>query len=241
MKISLSGLRRIRHSMASSGVVRTLCDLASMALSYDAERDHRFDRQFGTDTSGRILPDELGIEDSDARDKAILYLPSPPSVTRWMLRNVVADPAGFTFIDLGCGKGRVLLLASQFPFRKVVGVEISAQLCAIARRNADIFTPGRSRAPIEILNADATQVAFPDGDLLIHMYHPFDPALTIRVMEHLGRSLALRPRRVVIAYLVYSAAVPAVREAFGHMPWLRCDRYEQSVTGQYDWLLFSNA
>jgi len=237
-------LRRIRHSIASSGLLRTLADLANQtlairALAYDAEADDAFDRRHGTDTSGSVQTDQLGIDNAALRDKAIRYLPSPPRVTRWMLHAAGVRPADFTFVDLGCGKGRVLLLAAQLPFRAVVGVDISAELCAVARRNADLCQ-ATSRSRIEVRTADATQLDFPDGNLLIHMYHPFDPELTVRVFERLGASLAQSPRKVVVGYLLYTAAVPAVQAAFARIPWLRRMRYEHSVTGQYDWLFYAN-
>ncbi|HXC60977.1 MAG TPA: class I SAM-dependent methyltransferase [Steroidobacteraceae bacterium] len=239
MQSLMHRLRRIRHSIASSGLRRTVADLTIQALSYTAAQDASFDRKYGTDTSGSVQPDELGIDDPELRDKAILYLASPPRVTRWMLGHTGIESAAFSFVDLGCGKGRVILLASELSFLRVVGVEISAELCAVARRNATLYRPA-SRTKIEVFNADATQFEFPDTDLLIHMYHPFDPALTVRVFERLGHSLREKPRRVVVAYLVYTAAVPAVEAAFARIPWLRRTRYEHSVTGQYDWLFYAN-
>jgi hypothetical protein len=110
----------------------------------------------------------------------------------------------------------------------------------VARRNAARFHPPSRRSSIEVRNADATLLDFPDTDLLIHMYHPFDPELTVRVFERLGDSLARQPRKVRVAYLLYTAAVPGVQAAFARIPWLRCTRYEHSVTGQYDWLFYAN-
>ena len=233
-------LRRIRHSIASSGLRRTVSDIAIQALSYSAEQDASFDRKYGTDTSGIVQPVDLGIADDKVREQAILYLGSPPRVTRWMLRNADVTPEQFSFVDLGCGKGRVLLLASELPFRQVTGVEISAELCAIARRNVDTFRPWSRSGAITVENADATKFEFPATNLLIHLYHPFDPELTLRIFAQLGSALATRPRRVVVAYLLYTAAVPAVEAAFARIPWLTRKRYEHSVTGQYDWLIYEN-
>jgi SAM-dependent methyltransferase len=236
----LQRLRRLRHSIASSGLRRTLSDIAIQALAYSPEHDASFDSQFGTDTAGAVQTADLGIDDPTLREKAILYLPSPPSVTRWALKNAGIRHAECSFVDLGCGKGRVLLLASEFGFRKVVGVEISAELCEVARRNAEVFRPPSRKSQIEVQNADATRFDFPETDLLVHMYHPFDPEITVKVFEHLGQSLAVKPRRVVVAYLLYTAAVPAVQAGFARIPWLKRARYEHSVTGQYDWLFYTN-
>lgn len=237
-------LRRIRHSIASSGLRRTLADLAIQVLplkrlSYSAAVDS-FDERFGTDTGGIVQPAELGIDDAVVREKAILYLGSPPRVTRWMLGNTGIDPSDFSFVDLGCGKGRVLLLASELPFQRVVGVEISAELCAAARRNAQLYRPPSRKTEIEIHDGDATKFEFPETNLLVHMYHPFDPELTVKVFEHLAASLAVKPRRVLVAYLLYTAAVADVEAGFARIPWLHRQRYEHSVTGQFDWLFYSN-
>lgn len=236
----LPKLRRLRYSVASTGLRRVLMDVATHYLAYNPERDHSFDQEFGTDTAGAVPPAQLGIGDAAVREKAILYLPSPAPVTRWMLDNVGVEHGDFTFVDLGCGKGRVLLVATEYPFRRVVGVDISAALSEIARRNAAAYQPRARRCPqVEVQNIDATTFDFPDGNLLVHLYHPFEPELTGAVLERLGASLRARPRRVEVAYLLYSGAVGPVREVFARFPWLRETRYEQSLLGQYDWLFFS--
>jgi len=234
-------VRRLRHSFASSGLGRTVADIVVQKLIYKPDDDQSFDREFGTETSGSRAPSELGIADPVLREKAILYLPSPASVTRWMLRSIGVDHARFSFVDLGCGKGRVLLVASEQPFVQVVGVDISAELCEVARRNANAFQPPTRRChEIRVENVDATQFEFPPGDLLIHLYHPFSPDLTLRILERLGTALSEQPRRVMVAYLLYTAALPEVEAVFARLPWLSRTRYEHSVTGQYDWLFYSS-
>jgi SAM-dependent methyltransferase len=234
-------VRRLRHSIASSGLGRTLADIVAQKVAYRPADDHSFDRKYGTETSGSREPSELGIADPALREKAILYLPSPASVTRWMLQNVGIEHARCSFVDLGCGKGRVLLVASEFPFARIVGVDISTDLCAVARRNAETFQPPTRRCrDIQVENVDATTFEFPEGDLLIHLYHPFSPELTYRILERLGASLRERPRRVVVAYLLYTGAMAEVEAMFARVPWLTRARYEHSVTGQYDWLFYSS-
>jgi SAM-dependent methyltransferase len=210
-------------------------------LTYRAERDRSFDRRFGTDTGGKVATGDLGISDAERQEQAILYLPSPAPVTRWMLENVGLDHREYSFVDLGCGKGRVVLCAAAYPFKRVVGVDISESLVQIARRNVDIF-PARARRcdDVQVLNADATTLDFPETNILLHLYHPFESEVTAAVLGRLEQSLAQKPRRVVIAYLLYTAAVPGVREVFGRFPWLKETRYEHSLLGNYDWLFFSN-
>jgi SAM-dependent methyltransferase len=237
----ITKLRRIKFSIASTGLRRGLADTATLLLSYSPEHDRAFDTRHGTDTAGSVQPAQLGITDDAVREQAILYLPSPTRVTRWMLDNVGIDHPEFSFVDLGCGKGRVLLVASDYPFRRIVGVEISPELTAIARRNSERYQPASRRCgDISVENVDATRFEFPDTNLLIHLYHPFEPSITTAVLAHLEASLAARPRRIVIAYLLYTAAVEPVEAAFARFGWLTRRRYEQSVLGQYNWLFYSN-
>jgi hypothetical protein len=95
-------------------------------------------------------------------------------------------------------------------------------------------------APIEIIHADVTMVDLPEGDLLMHLYHPFETPVTEAVLRRLEASNNFSRRRVTIAYLAYTEAVPRVRAVFERLAWLHEVRYEQSVRGQYNWLLFSS-
>jgi SAM-dependent methyltransferase len=234
-------LRRLRYSIASTGLSRVLMEAGSRLLSYRPETDRSFDARYGTDTSGRLEPSSLGIADAELRERAIVYLASPEKVTRWMLDNVEVIPHERSFVDLGCGKGRVLLVAAQRPFRSVIGVELSPELSTIARHNLERF-PARFRKcqELRVENADATSFDFPDTDLLIHLYHPFEPDITGRALQRLHASILERPRRVTIAYLLYTGAVGPVREVFAAHPWLRETRYEHSLFGNYDWLFFAD-
>ena len=237
----LTKLRRIRFSIASTGFRRGLADVATLVLAYHPERDSSFDDRFGTDTAGSVQPSQLGIADTAAREQAIRYLPSPTRVTRWMLDQAPIRHDECTFVDLGCGKGRVLLVACGYPFKRVVGVEISPELAAIARANLERYQSATRRCAVaEVHNVDATRFDFPETNLLIHLYHPFEPAVTVGVLSRLEASLAAVPRKVFVAYLLYSAAVPPVEAVFARFPWLTRRRYEQSVLGQYDWLFYSN-
>ena len=237
----LTKLRRIRYSIASTGWRRGLADTATLLLAYRPERDSSFDRRFVTDTGGSVAPADLGIADAATRDQAILYLPSPARVTRWMLDNLGIDHRRYSFVDLGCGKGRVLLVASEYPFQQIVGVEISERLAAIARDNIARYRPRRRQCwSVTVDTSDATSFEFPLTPLLVHFYHPFEPALTAAVLTRLEESALRAPRPIVIAYLLYTAAEESVERVFARFPWLRKVRYERSVLGQYNWLFYSN-
>ena len=236
----LERLRRLRFSIASTGLWRALADTATLLLAYHPDRDRSFDQQYGTDTAGTVPPEQLGIADAAVRKHAILYLPSPPRVTRWMLDNIGIAHSGFSFVDLGCGKGRVVLVASEYPFQRVIGVEISPELTEIARENIARYKPAARCLNVEVRNADATTVDFPETNLIVHLYHPFELPVTRAVLSRLQASVDAKPRKVAVAYLLYTSAVEPVEALFASFPWLQRQRYEQSVLGQYNWLFYSN-
>lgn len=232
-------LRRVSYSFECLGWRAAMAELAN---GVDApESDAEFDAIHGTDTSGSVEPGNLGIN-AESSKLAIRYLPSPLRVTSWMLDRIGVDFREYSFVDLGCGKGRVLFVAAQRPFRNVVGVEISTELAAIARLNIDRFKPASQQIrAVTVENTDVRQFTMPAGNLLIHMYHPFDPAISEAVFTRLAAVRDTPPRRVVVAYLTYTHSVPSVAAMFAKFPWLRLRRYEETIRGRYNWLFYEGS
>ena len=109
------------------------------------------------------------------------------------------DPATATFVDLGAGMGRVILLAARRPFRAVIGVEISPALVEIGRENlAGAIDPQRRARDVKIVRADAGQYALPHGDLVAYMYNPFRGPVLDAVVERLKSGA--RSARVAVLY-----------------------------------------
>lgn len=151
---------------------------------------HPFDAQYGVETSGLIGGAELpGGHAHDVYSTA--YFGVPPSRMRLLLEVWQRSPGvrpleEYAFLDVGCGKGRALLLASELPFREVVGVELSPELAEIADRNAKIWAgAGRARSGIRVECADATEVELPRGPLLIYFYNSFRAPVLRRFLGRL--------------------------------------------------------
>lgn len=147
--------------------------------------EHPFDLEYGVQTGGLIASDP-----ADATRHA--YYGVSPSVfgraCRLWQKTLPpgVGPEACTFVDLGAGMGRALLLASQFPFRRVVGVEVKGELVDVARRNiASWVAAGRAKSPIEILKADVLHFSFPDGPLLIFLYNPFGEEILQQILDRL--------------------------------------------------------
>ena len=112
------------------------------------------------------------------------------------------------FLDMGCGKGRVLIQACRYPFKRVIGVEVDPALADVAREN--LARAGRrSRCgDVEIVVADAAEYAIPDDLTVMYLYYPFAGETFRRVMANVVESLDRTPRRLRIVY-----ALPHLEEA----------------------------
>lgn len=164
------------------------------------------------------------------------YTAIPIGAFKQMIRRVDVDRSRYDFVDIGCGKGRALILASQMGFRKVIGVELASELCQIARRNAvRLQERSPSLSPIEIVEADATLYEFPNTPLVVLLYNPFGPELLDKVIGRLAVSLNDSPRDAVLLYrwAVESQVLEAYPEfAMVDKTWaFRIYRYRRPVGG----------
>lgn len=166
---------------------------------YGWMRRHPFDGVNGLDTSGHLETAEHAPNGAQASD-IVPYAGSQPSIVRGALASL-PDLEGRVFVDLGCGKGRPLLVAAGFPFRRLVGVELSPALAETARCNARIMAERHpARPPVEILVGDATRVTLPDGDIVCFMYHPFGRTLVETLLATLEGQLGESGRHVFLVY-----------------------------------------
>jgi SAM-dependent methyltransferase len=179
------------------------------------KRPHPYDLRHGTDTGG-IVP-------SGGKKTDHPYWGAAPTVVRQALAKLPA-PEKFTFIDLGCGKGRPLFVASELPFRAILGVELSESLARIAQANAAIIArrfPERTR--IEIVAGDAANFHLPPGDIALYLYNPFGVELMEKVVAEVEAALAAEPRTIYVIYQNPVAghcfdASPALRRHYaGHI------------------------
>jgi len=133
------------------------------------------------------------------------YQPTEPALFHEML-DALRTQAGidfhaFVFIDLGSGKGRTLLMASDYPFRRIVGVELLPALHQIALENLRKYhSPSQKCFVLESVCADATEFPFPEDPMVIYLFNPFPESGLRRVLAKLAQSLQQTPRAVFVLY-----------------------------------------
>jgi len=153
------------------------------------------DRQLGTSTRGLITLNRLGLQDPER----VGYEPSPWRTVRRVLPpdEVGADDV---FIDVGAGKGRVVIEAAvHYDFGRVIGLELSPELAAVARANV-AATSGIRCPNVEIVVGDATRYRLPDDVSVIFLYNPIRGSAFAQFMAGVAASLDRRPRPLRIVY-----------------------------------------
>src|SRR5580692_2863524 len=171
------------------------------------------------DTCGDIPLVDLNFQ-SENKAPGLEYQSHHPQILRAFLQSLAVDFAlayeKCTLVDFGCGKGRVLLVASEFPFRKIVGVEFAVPLAEVAKRNLVSYRSKTQKCrDISVLAMDAVDYELPDEPEVLYFYSPFPPAVMEQVFQKIERSLQQSPRELLV---LFSGVLGARDRAFGSRP-----------------------
>ncbi len=183
-----SRIRASLYAVAHVAPVRRVAGRLPLLRRIYGGRRHPFDAANGTDTSGFIAVADLAPGAATAA-RMNPYVGSQPSIVRASLA-LLPDRQDYAFVDLGCGKGRPLALASEFAFRRLIGVEIAPRLAEIARANAAIIAARHpDRTPIEIEVGDAAEFEPPAERVVYFFYHALPRSITAVLAATLERQL----------------------------------------------------
>ncbi|MGO9876442.1 MAG: class I SAM-dependent methyltransferase [Acidimicrobiia bacterium] len=161
-------------------------------------RQHPFDREMGIDAGGFVDPTTMNIDPALA-GKINFYLASQPSIVQRSIERI-PDPADSTFLDIGCGKGRPMMVASQFPFARIVGWELSADLAAVAIANFSNALGADGSARFDVVVGNAVEMRFPAGRLVVFVYHAMGCELLQQLVHNLERALESDVEHVYFVY-----------------------------------------
>ena len=170
---------------------------------------HPFDTLHGTDTSGLIPGTIIALGTRHKAEELTAYYGVAPSILQslldiWLQRTQPLAPIENTvFLDVGAGKGRALLLASEFPFLRAEGIELNPDLARIAHSNLDLWASDPTAnplAPLTLHHADATTHPLPDAPTVAFLFHPFELPILRRYLRHVETSLAASPHAFDLLY-----------------------------------------
>jgi hypothetical protein len=177
-----------------------------------AEPKHPFDEMHGVETGGLIPAGELVTgHSSDAHVTA--YYGVAPSILRslvalWLTTSPAHPVERYTFVDIGAGKGRAMLVASELPFKQVIGVELNPAMADLAQSNLEHWTETRKadptsarHAPVRVVEQDALEFLFPATPCLAFLFHPFEAPLMKKLLRRIEKQFAGRPGDLDILYV----------------------------------------
>lgn len=199
--------QRWREEAARSGHGRAFLHLAGVLWQFTREStparrrqrygDVDFDWDFRVDTTAATV---------DWRERLAglfhsPYQPTDPALFHEMVGSLNIDFREFTFIDVGSGKGRALLLAGDYPFRRILGIELLPALHHIAQQNIRKYKSDSQRCfAIEALCGDAREFTFPPEPTVLYLFNPLPEAGLVEMLRNLEASLRQHPRQVYVLY-----------------------------------------
>ena len=195
------GARRVTHALTYVGRITRFVDRVAGRV---------LDR--GLDTSDEA---SLPVHETENRN---LYVPSAWHVVPRALRYIGVSEHD-TFVDIGCGKGRTLHQAARWPFRRVIGVEVSPELAEIARSGLAARSHRHRCRDVEVVVADAKEFAVPDDVTVVYFFRPFGDDTLEAVLRAVVDSIDRNPRPVHLIYVfpVTSTAVILATGRFRHV------------------------
>ncbi|MBL0182427.1 MAG: class I SAM-dependent methyltransferase [Chitinophagaceae bacterium] len=128
----------------------------------------------------------------------------PKRSRRTNLKLILSAAEGQTsnhFLDIGCGKGRALCVAAHYGYKKLTGIDLSKEFCAVAKENVVLTKQKIPGINFTIINNDAFYFEIPDDVDCIFLFNPFDETIMSGVVENILESLQNHPRKMNIIYV----------------------------------------
>lgn len=178
----------VQRSMFAPPIRRVFVRVPVLRAVYSGcLRRHPIDIEYGVDTSG--LADAPTQSDAQLAGQLCPYMGSQPTIIRRAL-DTLGNISGYTFIDMGCGKGRPLIVASEYAFSLALGYDISADLVRTANANAvKIAQRFPHRPPIRAVSEGVSEMKLPAGNAVVFLYNPFGRDLMASLLGKLEAAL----------------------------------------------------
>jgi SAM-dependent methyltransferase len=188
-------VRRMGMSLRQQGLATTILKVYSLCV------DYWFDFRYGVDTCQYSQIDDLTVPgENKARGHG--YQPTRLIPLKKILAGIQPMvSADSILVDFGCGKGRVLMIASQYGFREVRGVEFARELYEIAVRNCAVYkSRHETRCEFHVIEGDAACYAIKADENVFFLFNPFDEIVLAAVLHSIETSLQQTDRNVLIIY-----------------------------------------
>ncbi len=187
------------------GLIKSKLFASFDSLSENKEEDRAFDSEFGTETATHLeqfeLPEKMSL---DRLLSSSQFIASPINSITVALELVTKhiNTEDFTFIDVGSGLGRNLLIASHYPFKKIIGIEISEYLTSLAKQNISRYKSSKRKCiTIETVCQDALSIQLPADSTVLYFFEPFTNEIGNELVRQVVQSVIGQPRPLILIFL----------------------------------------
>ena len=160
----------------------------------------RGEKKFGIDTSKPVELSQLTIAGGDIRHssryEAVNFYILEALLKR--LREICDYPS---FTDLGCGKGRAMVVAAHYGFTTIKGVDFAQEVCSIAEQHMRKIS---SRFPLieyRVVCRNVLEYDIQPNESVFFMFNPFGNDTISKFLEKVNVSIEQHPRTVYFLYV----------------------------------------
>ena len=214
------------RSIKNHGIIRTGW------VAADIIADRLFDIIYRTDTVRSVSLGSLTIK-SENKHRGVDYEPTYTRPFNKLLATLKL-PTIFVFVDVGSGKGKILLLAARYGFEKNIGIEFSKELCDIANQNIASFRAGRYTPRIKIINTDVLHYSIKAIKNIFYLFNPFDKMILAQFLKNILDSLRKTERPL---WLIFNN-MPCHKSLLSEISALT--KYGSYVFGSIEFVVYTN-
>jgi SAM-dependent methyltransferase len=161
-------------------------------FTYRQRAHHRqnvqFDAEHHVETAGDLALEKAGISGDQIRAGNGVYRALTGALFHSALAAIPLPHEQYSFVDVGSGKGKVLLMAADYPFRRVVGIEYSPLLHQVAVKNIASYVSSTQRCRDVVAElGDALAYVPPPGPLFFFMFNALAPDMMERWLAGVDR------------------------------------------------------
>jgi len=208
--------------------------MVTVCRVYTVIIDYLFDIRYGIDTRKKLQLSELNIVGGN-KEKAFAYEPTRLVPLRKFFKQIKPMiPPETVLVDIGCGKGRVLLGTLKLGFNEVRGIDFASELCEIAKKNYTIYTSKKLyRTRCKVIENDVTNYHIKTDENIFFFNNPFDKDVLSKVLCNIADSVQIKQREILIIY--HNAEYPHVFEQYGDF-----SKLKEVIVYGYKFIVYSN-
>lgn len=177
--------------------------------------EHYHDWRLGIKTQGAMWADDIDQEDGEHHP----YIATGYREFNRIMDGLRIQPGKEVLLDYGSGLGRVVVMAARYPFRKVIGIELSSEMTQLAEQNVSRALPKLACKDIELLAHDAAEYDVPNDVTVVFFWNPFGSATLKKVLDKVNASVNFAPRAVHVLYM-HAPGTSQLTPILHELPWI---------------------